>query len=125
VTQFFEVYSEDIERNPAADNVFEEYLQQLNVQYIDVVESLVRHDATETFNKFLPDTFFYMMNPHSHTFDRTVTIDDIPINDIIFQIADIHKIQIHEIMYHIVRYIYDNDDNNQFPFLEDWIFNQN
>jgi hypothetical protein len=125
IENFFIIYGhlDDDESAVGFDNYFEEYINQVGVAPQQVVQSITRHDAADAFNKFLPDTFFYMMDPHSHIFDRSITVNNIPINDIIFQIVDNKKVQIHEVMYHIVKYIYDID-KGLFKYLEDWIFNK-
>jgi hypothetical protein len=108
---------------PTHDNFFEEYLQQVKITRADVIKAIVRHDASEAFNKFLPDTFFYMMDPHSHIFDRSIVVNNVPLNDIIFQIVDSKKTQIQEVMYHIVKYIHDENEKI-YSYLNDWIYNK-
>lgn len=86
IKNFFVIYGSLDQWNdePGFDNYFDEYITQIWVTSQQVIMSIVRHDAEDVFNKFLPDTFFYMMDPHSHIFDWSITINNIPINDIIF-----------------------------------------
>lgn len=73
-------------------NYFEEYVQKLGISVADVVNNIVRKDTKEKFNRFIIGTFFDKFDEYTHLFEQDLSIKEISVNNIIFNIMDESKI---------------------------------